>query len=106
MIHTSLLDHVAFRSDRLYKGTIFASNHMLVGIDCLQIQQKQEPHQHIGHDKMYFVHAGVGEFHIGNEHIIANVGDVVWAPADTIHSVINIGNEPLIMLIVMAPFPS
>jgi mannose-6-phosphate isomerase-like protein (cupin superfamily) len=106
MIHTSLLDHVAFRTERFYKGTIFASDHMLVGIDCLNVQQKQEPHHHTGHDKMYFVHAGIGEFLVGNEQVIARVGDVVWAPADTVHAVTNIGTEPLIMLIVMAPFPS
>jgi mannose-6-phosphate isomerase-like protein (cupin superfamily) len=55
---------------------------------------------------MYFVHAGIGEFLVGNEQVIARVGDVVWAPADTVHAVTNIGTEPLIMLIVMAPFPS
>lgn len=105
MIHTTLRDHIAFHPDRFYKGTLFASEHMLVGIDCLAPQQEQAPHQHRGHDKMYYVHAGTGFFTVGDESVTAKPGDVIWAPADTVHAVKNIGSEPLIMLITMAPFP-
>lgn len=42
---------------------------------------------------------------VGDETFVAVAGDVIWAPADTTHSVINIGEEPLIMLITMAPEP-
>jgi quercetin dioxygenase-like cupin family protein len=105
MIHTSLRDHVAFQSDRFYKGTLFASEHMLVGIDCLAPHQEQPPHQHRGHDKMYFVQSGIGYFTVGAESVTAHPGDVIWAPADTVHAVKNVGEEPLIMLITMAPFP-
>lgn len=106
MIHTALRDHIAFRPERFYKGTLFASEHMLVGIDCLAPHQEQTPHQHRGHDKMYFIHAGTGVFTIGEETVTAYPGDVLWAPADTMHAVKNISDEPLIMLITMAPFPS
>ena len=103
--HTTLTQHIQLRSDRFYKGTLFESNHLLVGIDCLAIGQSQPPHMHAGHDKMYYVQQGIGHFQVANESFIAHVGDVVWAPADTVHSVTNTGNEPLIMLITMAPQP-
>lgn len=106
MIHTSLSEHIVLRSDRFYKSTLFASEHMLVGIDCLAPHQTQPPHQHRGHDKMYFVHAGTGVFTVGDTTVTAHPGDVVWAPADTMHAVQNMSDEPLIMLITMAPFPA
>jgi quercetin dioxygenase-like cupin family protein len=78
---------------------------MLVGIDCLDVGQVQHPHLHRGHDKMYFIHSGQGEFTVAETTFTAQIGDVVWAPADTLHGVVNTGNEPLIMLITMAPEP-
>ena len=105
MYHKSLTNHISFSSERFYKGTLFQSAHMLVGIDCLAIGQTQPPHMHRGHDKMYYIQSGVGEFTIADTTFIARPGDVVWAPADTIHTVVNIADEPLIMLITMAPEP-
>jgi len=78
---------------------------MLVGIDCIAVGQVQHPHLHHGHDKMYFIHRGQGEFTIADNTFMAVAGDVVWAPADTLHGVMNTGDEPLIMLITMAPEP-
>jgi len=103
--HTTLANHINFRTDRFYKGTLFESMHMLVGIDCLAPGQAQLPHMHAGHDKMYYVQQGQGTFTVADETVVANPGDVVWAPADTIHHVTNSGSEPLIMLITMAPEP-
>ena len=103
--HTTLTQHIQLRVDRFYKGTLFESEHMLVGIDCLAIGQSQAAHMHAGHDKMYYIQQGIGSFVVGSESFVAHVGDVVWAPADTLHAVTNTGNEPLIMLITMAPQP-
>ena len=79
---------------------------MLVGIDCLAVGQSQAPHMHRGHDKMYYIQSGIGEFTVADETFKATAGDVVWAPADTVHGVSNIGETPLIMLITMAPEPN
>ncbi|NBU62946.1 MAG: cupin domain-containing protein [Chloroflexia bacterium] len=103
--HTTFANHIDFRADRFYKGTLFASAHMLVGIDCLSPGQAQMPHMHAGHDKMYYIQQGQGIFTVADETIIANQGDIVWAPADTMHHVVNTLDEPLIMLITMAPEP-
>lgn len=102
---TTLSDHIRLTPDRWYKGTIFQSEHMLVGIDCLAVGQQQPPHMHRGHDKMYYVQSGVGVFTIGAESTTCAAGAVVVAPADTVHAVTNTGTEPLIMLIAMAPEP-
>lgn len=105
MYHTKLTEHIKFSDVRFYKGTLFQSAHMLVGIDCLAVGQSQDLHMHRGHDKMYYIQSGTGQFTVGDETFNATIGDVIWAPADIIHSVINTGDEPLILLITMAPEP-
>lgn len=102
---TKLTDHIGLSTDRWYKGTIYQSEHMLVGIDCLAPGQVQPPHLHRGHDKMYFVQSGRGLFTIGSQESLVEPGMVVIAPADVLHSVVNHGEEPLILLIAMAPEP-
>ena len=102
---TTLSQHINFSHERFYKGTLYESAHMLVGIDCLAIGQSQHPHMHAGHDKMYYIQQGVGHFRVGDETFDVQPGDVVWAPADTLHAVDNTGDQPLIMLITMAPQP-
>ncbi len=102
---THLSDHIKITQERWYKGTIYQSEHMLVGVDCLASGQSQPPHLHRGHDKMYYIHAGTAVFTIGTEESHATAGMVIIAPADTLHAVTNTGAEPLILLIVMAPEP-
>ncbi len=98
-------DHIRITTERWYKGTIFQSEHMLVGVDCLAVGQSQPAHMHRGHDKMYYIQSGSGEFTIGTTVALCNAGSIIIAPADTVHGVVNTGNEPLIMLITMAPEP-
>ena len=98
-------DHIRITTERWYKGTIFQSEHMLVGVDCLAVGQSQPAHMHRGHDKMYYIQSGSGEFTIGTTVAVCNAGSIIIAPADTVHGVVNTGNEPLIMLITMAPEP-
>jgi mannose-6-phosphate isomerase-like protein (cupin superfamily) len=102
---TTLTDHVRFTAERWYKATIYQSEHMLVGVECLVPGQAQAPHMHSGHDKMYYVQSGTARFTIGAEESLAESGMVIITPADTLHSVVNVGSVPLIMLIAMAPEP-
>ena len=97
--------HTGAQPSRFFKSTIFQSERMLVGMDCLEPGQAQHPHQHAGRDKFYFVIEGLGRFTIGAETQDCGPGSVIWAPADTSHAVTNIGDTRLTMLIGMAPEP-
>lgn len=97
--------HVGANPARFFKSTIFQSPRMLVGMDCLEPGQTQPPHRHAGRDKFYFVIEGQGRFTIGEETREGGPGTLVWAPADTTHAVVNIGDVRLVMLIGMAPEP-
>jgi len=97
--------HVGASEERWFKSTIFLSPHMLVGMDCLEPGQAQAPHSHAGRDKLYYVIEGEGEFSVGGETRRLGPGSLAWAPADTTHSVVNVGAGRLTMLIAMAPEP-
>jgi quercetin dioxygenase-like cupin family protein len=98
-------DFVGANTGRFFKSTIFQSEHMLVGMDCLEPAQVQHAHFHAGHDKFYYVIEGQGRFTIASETKECGPGSVIWAPADTTHGVENIGATRLTMLIGMAPEP-
>lgn len=97
--------HVGANPERFFKTTLFQSERMLVGMDCLEPGQIQPPHVHRGRDKFYFVIEGEGEFVVESETRHATAGAVIWAPADAAHSVTNTGSQRLVMLIGMAPEP-
>ncbi len=97
--------HIGTNPERFFKSTIFQSERMLVGMDCLEPGQVQPPHRHAGRDKCYFVIEGQGRFQVGDLQHNGAAGALVWAPADIEHSVENIGGERLVMLIAMAPEP-
>ena len=102
---TDYREHVGTNLERFYKSTMFVSERMLLGMDCLEAGQQQPPHKHAGRDKFYFVIEGQGRFTIDEATHEGGTGTVVWAPADTVHSVVNTGDVRLVMLIGMAPEP-
>lgn len=98
-------DHVGTRLEKFYKTTLFRSDALLLGMNCLEPGQVQQPHTHDDQDKFYFVLAGNGRFWIGDEQVEAGAGDVVWAPAGLLHGVENQSDEQLSLLVGIAPAP-
>ncbi|HMO59108.1 MAG TPA: cupin domain-containing protein [Roseiflexaceae bacterium] len=98
-------DHTGVDPARFFKTTIFQSPRLLLGMDCLEPGQSQPPHRHAGRDKFYYLIEGTGVFTIDAETRQLQPGEIAWAPADTIHQVVNNGTTRLVMLIGMAPEP-
>lgn len=98
-------DHVGGRRDKFYKTTLFRSNTLLLGLNCLEPGQVQEPHEHADQDKFYYVVEGRGRFWLGQEQVTAGAGEVVWAPAGLRHGVENDGDGRLTLLVGIAPAP-
>ena len=57
-------------------------------------------------DKFYFVLEGEGEFVVGDETLRCGAGHAIWAPVGVPHGVGNTGNEPLVVLVGIAPAPA
>lgn len=98
-------DHSGSRDDKFYKTTLFRSDTLLLGLNCLEPGQTQAAHDHADQDKFYYVVAGHGRFQIGDAFTTAGPGDVVWAAAGVVHGVTNSGDERLTLLVGIAPAP-
>lgn len=87
------------------KVTLFRSEALLLGMNCLAAGQQQSLHSHADQDKFYLVLEGTGDFEIGGERRSAGPGVVVWAAAGQPHAVVNPGPAGLVLLVGIAPAP-
>ncbi len=101
----TLAENTGARAEKFFKTTLFRSDTLLLGVNCLEPGQVQPPHDHAGQDKFYYVVEGQGNFWLGDERKVAGVGDVVWAPAGLVHGVSNDGDARLTLLVGIAPAP-
>ena len=101
---THYSDHVGANPSKVFKSTLFRSERLMLGLNCLHPGQEQHLHVHGGQDKFYFVVEGTGRFVVGGETRAAGAGCAVWAPAGVPHGVRNDSQERLVLLIGIAPF--
>ena len=101
----SLQENVGVNPEKFYKGTLFHTERLLLGINCLEPGQVQKPHDHADQDKFYYVVEGSGNFWLGDEQIEVGAGHVVWAPAGINHGVRNDSDGRLTLLMGIAPGP-
>ena len=101
----AIQDHVGSKDEKFYKPTLFRSDALLLGLNCLEPGQTQKPHDHADQDKFYYVVEGQGQFRIGDDVKTAVAGEVVWAPAGVIHGVSNEAGSRLTLLVGIAPAP-
>ena len=98
-------DYVGSKPEKFFKSTLFESDKILLGLNCLEPGQEQAVHAHGDQDKFYFVLEGVGEFTVGDTVQSASDGMTVWAPEDLDHGVRNVGDVRLVLLVGLAPAP-
>ncbi len=102
---TRLSEHIGSQDEKYYKSTLFQSETLLLGINCLEPGQIQKPHEHGDQDKFYYIVNGSGLFWLGEERIKAEAGEIVWAPAGLSHGVENDGPDRLVLMVGIAPAP-
>jgi len=96
-------DFEGSRTEKFFKTTLWQSDNVMVGLNCLEPGQSQALHAHEGADKFYFVLAGRGNFTVGEEVSEAGEGTLIVAPAGVPHGVTNHGNDRLSLLIGISP---
>lgn len=92
--------------DRFFKATLFRSERLLLGLNCLEPGQVQTVHTHDDQDKFYHVVEGEADILVGRDTRRVGAGMVVWAPAGEPHGVSNPGGERLTLLVGIAPAPA
>ena len=95
-----------FSGEKMGKVTLAAGEQLYAGLNCFLPGQEHAAHTHAGQDKLYLVLEGAGEARIGVETHAVAVGDLILAPAGTVHGMKNTSNEPLTVLVVLAPPPA
>jgi len=83
----------------------FRSDRLLIGLNCFEPGQQQQPHTHAGADKFYFVVSGKARFVVGGETFEAGSGDLIVAPQGVPHGVEQ-ALQRTILLVGIAPAKS
>jgi mannose-6-phosphate isomerase-like protein (cupin superfamily) len=54
-------------------------------------------------EEIYFVLSGTGEMHVDEDRRRVGPGDATWIPAGSAHSLLNNGDQDLVILVVASP---
>ena len=60
-------------------------------------------HYHSHHDEVVYVVEGEVEGLVGRERAVLRPGDVMFAPAGTVHANFNVSNQPVKLLNILSP---
>lgn len=102
---THYRDHIGVSQQKFYKATLFRSDFLMIGLNCLEPGQVQSVHDHADQDKFYLVLEGTGVFTVDDVEQETGPGQIVWTPAGVPHGVRNAGEERLVLLVGMAAPP-
>ena len=97
-------DAARFSPEKATKSDLRAGSRLFLGLNCFEPGQAQQVHTHGGADKFYFIVSGKARMIVGEETRVAEPGDLVWAPADLPHGVVE-ALERTVMLVGIAPPP-
>jgi quercetin dioxygenase-like cupin family protein len=98
-------EHAVWRADAMGKSTLYASPHLLIGLNAFEPGQAHALHAHAGMDKAYLVVEGQGLFLLDGRELPMQAGDVLVAPADVAHGVRNDSGARLLVMAILAPAP-
>lgn len=93
-----------FDAAKATKQDLFGGAQLFLGLNCFEPGQAQHLHAHPGADKFYFLLSGKATMQVADAVFDATAGDLVWAPADLPHGVVQ-ALERTVMLVGIAPPP-
>ena len=106
MLVKSIDENSAYSDQKLKKNNLFDRERMFCDVYCFEPGQEQHVHDHGGADKFYYVLEGKGTFIVDDLRQELGEGELILAPARSVHGVINDSGERLRCLVVMAPSPN
>jgi mannose-6-phosphate isomerase-like protein (cupin superfamily) len=96
---------IRFAEEKMQKVGLFETDRCSFDLYCLKSGQAQKVHAHVGSDKVYYVLSGRATVRVGAEQQDVAAGQAVLAPAGEEHGVAAASEEPLTLLVFMAPKP-
>ena len=101
----NVIEQVQFKSEKMNKVSLFDTDRFFCDVYCLEPGQVQKVHAHEGSDKIYYLLVGKGKITVGSEEKELAAGEMTLAPSGEAHGVVNHTQEPLVILVFMAPKP-
>jgi quercetin dioxygenase-like cupin family protein len=98
-------DHAKLQPDKMAKIALATTARAQLDLYCVAPGQDQKPHTHGDQDKFYVVLEGRGRFRLGTTDQVLDAGDALVAPAGIEHGLVNDGDRPLLVLVVVTPPP-
>jgi len=93
-----------FGQEKMAKVDLARGEQLMVGLNCFEPGQSQKVHRHQDADKFYLIVSGKARMQVGTDAFEATAGELVWAPADAPHGVLE-ALERTVMLVGLAPPP-
>src|SRR6266511_5120640 len=103
MERRKLSDAIAFDERRLAKHRLFETDRTLTDLYCLDPGQEQLLHIHEESDKVVLVMAGRVLVRVDDESTEAAQYEAVLAPAGSKHALKNLGPDPAVLVVFVAP---
>jgi mannose-6-phosphate isomerase-like protein (cupin superfamily) len=98
-------DRVRWSPDRMAKIGLATTSRAQLDLYCVGPGQAQAVHAHADQDKIYYVIEGGGRFTLGEREEWLGPGDALVAGSGTPHGLVNDGDRPLLVLVVVTPPP-
>jgi len=93
-----------FGPEKMVKVDLARGDQLFVGLNCFEPGQSQAVHSHRGADKFYLLVSGKARMQVGDDVFVAAQGELVWAPTDVPHGVLE-ALERTVMLVALSPPP-
>jgi len=78
-------------------------NSMYIGISTVLPNRKHNKHIHYGDEQFLYVLSGIGKQLIGDKVSMIGAGSLFHIEAGSAHETINLGNEPMVQLLISIP---
>jgi mannose-6-phosphate isomerase-like protein (cupin superfamily) len=97
--------HAKVSPDKMAKIALATTSRAQLDLYCVGPGQAQAVHVHDDQDKIYYVIEGGGRFTLGEREEWLGPGDALVAESGTPHGLVNDGDRPLLVLVVVTPPP-
>ena len=98
-------EHANWSNEKMGKGTIYRSDHVMVGLNAFEAGQEHKLHAHADMDKIYHVVQGEGLFLLEDREEPMAEGTMLIAPAGIAHGIRNNSKDRLLVLAILTPAP-
>ncbi len=101
--NVSVLDMIEFTDKRRVRKKLLSEPLLVAELVCYEAGQGTREHFHMAQEEIYYILEGAGSITIDGETTAVKAGDMVFSPADVVHSIAASDDERMVMFFVKGP---